>query len=169
MSTVTTSIVVQFSQGSSGILTAEIDARETGLNGGDTSFLPGDIARFLVFKSSDVVLDLVTSSIGVAAIASLGTGLYVVGDTGEEEWLTFADTAEADLPKPYTSGFEYEWYGNNLGVPSVQGTKVVLPQKGIGVLRVKYNSQYQAYALSSPAQMNGKTTFQILVYVKGHN
>lgn len=169
MATVTTSLVVQFSNGNNGILTAEIDAREAGLNGGDTSFSPGDIAYFLVFKSPDVVLDLITSSIGSAAITSMGVGNYIVGDTGEEEWLSFADAKEADLSKPYSSGFEYEWFGNNLGVPVVQGNKVVVPSKGVGMLRVKYNSQYTAFGLSSPSNINGETDFNILVFIKGHN
>lgn len=169
MGTVTTSIVVQFSQGNSGILTAEIDARETGLNGGKTSFLPGDTANFLVFKSDDVTIDSVDCSLGPLRITPLGLGLYQVGDTGEEEWLSFANAVEADLSKPFHSDFVYEWYGNNLGTPAIKGNKVVVPTKGIGMLKVKYKAQYRAYALSSPSSVNGKTDFQVLVVVTGHN
>lgn len=161
--TVTTSIVVQFSQGASGgSLSAEIDSREDGLNLGKSNFLPGDSASFLVFRSPDVTLDLVSASAGT--VSSIGSGLYEV-----EEWLTFADSVEVTTGKRVHSDFSYQWFGKNLGAVTVSGDKVVCPTKGVGVLKVSYKAAYEAFTLASPAQINGKSEFQIAVLVKGHN
>lgn len=160
---VTTSIVVQFSQGTAGgSLSAEVDSREDGLNGGKSSFLPGQTAYFLIFKSPDVVLDAVLSSAGV--LNDVGEGLMDV-----EEWLTFSDASEVSTSKRVESGLSYQWYGNNLGAVTVSGDKLVAQTKGVGVLKVTYKAKYRAYGLSSPALINGKSEFQIAVLVKGHN
>lgn len=161
---VTTSLVVQFTQGQqSGQLSAEVDSREDGLNLGKTSFLPGDAANFLVFKSDDVVLDSLLASAG--SISYVGAGFYVV----EDEWVQFADTNEASVQKPITDSFVYQWYGNSLGTVEVKGGKLVSQIKGVGMLKVSYRSAYVAYRLGSPATINGESDFQILVMVKGHN
>lgn len=163
MASVSTSIVVQFSQGSSGgSLTAEVDSREDGLNLGKTSFSPGDTARFLVFSSSDVTIDSVVSSAGT--ITPLGEGMYLV-----EEFLTFADTIEATTNKVPYSNFISQWYGTNLGSVTVKGNTVTATTKGVGVLKVSYKAKYNAYALASPSHINLKNEFQIVVVVKGHN
>ena len=51
----TATIRVSFGDGSSSVpgahLSAEVDSRPTGLNGGKTSFQPGDSCWFLVFIS----------------------------------------------------------------------------------------------------------------------
>lgn len=165
---VTTSIVVQFSAGSSGdSLSAEVDSREDGLNQGKTSFAPGDTPVFLLFKSSDsVIIDAVIPSAGAISPVLVDPllGLYDV-----EEWVTFADTTEASLQKTVYSGFTYLWYGNNLGTVTVSGNKLVCAVKGVGVLKVKYKAKYVPYSLASPSLLNGKSDFQIAVVVKGHS
>jgi hypothetical protein len=163
---VTTSLVVQFSQSSadsSGQLSAELDGRENGLNSGKTSFLPGDPAFFLVFKSDDVVIDSVESSAGQVSL--IGPGFFEVQD----EWVQFADTNEASVGKPITDNLTYQWYGASLGTVEVKGGKLVCQTKGVGMLKVSYRSAYIAYRLGSPATINGDADFQILVLVKGHN
>lgn len=163
MGTVTTSIVVQFSQGASGQLSAEIDSRPEGHNSGKTSFAPGETAHFLVFKSDDVTIDQLIASYG--AVSYLGEEDFDV----EDEWLQFADTNEANLSKPYASGFSFQWYGTNLGTLTPVGNKVTCPTKGVGMAKVSYTARCRVYALPSPSQINGSSNFQILVLVKGHS
>lgn len=161
---VTTSIVVQFSSSTgSGQLSAEIDSREDGLNKGKTSFVPGDPAAFLVFKSPDVILDAVQATGG--SISPAGSGSFSVVD----EWVQFMDTDTASPAKYISSGLTYEWFGNNLGAVTFKGGNLVAESKGVGMLKISYIAEYEAYRLQSPSQMNGKTDFQIAALVKGHN
>lgn len=162
---VTTSIVVQFSSSgsaSASSLSAELDSRPDGLNQGKTSFLPGDTAAFLVFKGPAVILDSVLASGG--AVGLIGEGLFEV-----EEWLTFANAKEANTAKQVFSDFQYQWFGNNLGLVTYDGSVVTAENSGIGMLYVTYKAQYVAYRISSPSLMNGKTSFQIVVVVSGHD
>lgn len=162
---VTTSIVVQFTQGGgdSGRLSAEIDSRPDGLNGGKTNFNPGDTAHFLVFKSDDVVIDEVTASAGsiTAGVASD----YEIKD----EWVNFIDTDEANPAKPISSGLTYQWFGNNLGAVRYLNGKLISDVKGVGVLKISYRTAFLPYSVNSPSSINGLTDFQIGVLVKGHN
>lgn len=163
MGQITTSIVVQFTTtGASGILTAEIDSRETGFNNGKTSFQPGDAPAFLIFKSSDVTILTVEPSAGT--IADLGTGTELI-----EETLTFANVTEANLSKPITGGLTYKWLGNNLGVPAIVGDNLVrVPTVGVGVLQVSYQAPFEARRLSSlPTVLNGETEYSVLVVITG--
>lgn len=160
---VSTSIVVQFSQNAAGgHLSAEIDSRDTGLNKGNTSFIPGDTAYFLLFKSPDVIIDALAVSAG--SLVSAAGGLYDV-----EEWVTFADVLEMTPSKPITSGFSFQWFGNNLGPITVVGGVMRCAIKGIGVAKVKYQSQYTGHGIASPSTLNGLSDFQIAALVKGHN
>lgn len=167
MAKVSTTIVVNFTSNNGGALSAELDSRAEGLNNGKTSFAPGETANFLVFASPDVTIDALLASFGTPIQISpspINGGLFEV-----EEWVTFAETAEASLQKPYTSGFTYEWFGNNLGTLTPNGSKVTKADaKGVGTAKIKYYAAYTAYAIQSPAQMNGKSEFQIIVLVKGH-
>lgn len=157
---VTTSIVVQFSSSSGSVLTAEVDSREDGLNNGKTSFSPGNTAKFLVFKSDNVTIDSMVSSAGTLSPA--GSGTYEV-----EEWVTFSNTAETSVSKPVASGFSYEWFGTSLGTITASETSLRVESKGVAVAKVKYQSKYLAYALASPASLNGESEFQIVVFISG--
>ena len=166
MAKVTTTLVVQFADPGGGILTAEVDNRPDGFNGDKTSFAPGDSPIFLLFKTPDVTVDAIISTyVDVVAITPIAplTYLYDV-----EEWLTFADTTQAFLSKPYYSDLEYQWYGRNLGVLTPRNGAILAEHKGVGVAKVKYKSLYTPYAIPSPLTMNGKTSFEILVFIKGH-
>lgn len=165
MADVKTTIVVQFSQQNAGggsQLTAEIDSREEGLNAGKTSFAPGDSASFLIFKTPNVTIDSVQASAG--GLTPLGNGLYAV-----DEFLNFADEAEASLSKPYYSGAAFTWYGANLGTITFLDGRARIATPGVGVARVTYNAQYTAYSLNSPPTLAGSNNFPILVVVKGHD
>lgn len=163
MGTVTTSLVVEFASSRDGLLTAEIDDRPGGFNAGKTSFYPGDKAYFLVFKSPSVTIDVVASSAGI--IVPWTPGTYAVTD----EWVNFEDTDEASASRYIDSGFTYQWFGNNLGPITIRDGKMVAASKGIGVAKISYLTNYLSYYLQSPSNINGKTRFNILVMVKGHD
>jgi hypothetical protein len=165
---VTANITVSFgdsdsADGASGHLSAEIDDRPAGLNGGDTSFAPGDTAHFLVYKSSNVTYDVPVTSAGTLATA--GTGLTVT----KEQDLQFADTDTASLSIPAIAITGTTWLGRSLGTLALQDpTTVKATAKGVAVARVTYTCSADGFALTSPATLAGLTDFSILVFILGH-
>lgn len=168
MPSISTSFVVQFSPESTGgpssILRAEIDAFDGGLNGGKTSFIPGDSPVFLVYKSSNVTIDSITVSLGSAA--SLG---QVTTPEKIEEDISFIDSDTANTSYPVHSGFESKWIGNALGAANLVGDSLVRANaKGDAILKVKYYSRPNAYRITGiPNEYDGETTFSTLVVVRG--
>lgn len=165
MGEITTSLVVEFTTGEEdGLLTAEVDGFETGLNGGDTSFVPGDSPGFLIYKSSNVIIDSITPSVG--SISNLGSAF-----TPEpiEDFLTFTDSRTASVNKPIYSGFTSKWLGNNLGAVTRSEVNVTAANNGVGVLKVSYNSFYSQHRLTNvPTVLNGETSFPVVIYIIGH-
>lgn len=147
---VTTSIVVQFTKGSAdGILIVEVDDRdvsEGGLNGGKTSFLPGDTVNLLLYKGALVSLDAVISSLGSLAAGASAT-------VSKTEDVTFANETEATVRYPISGGFTYEWLGASNGAVSVIGEntlRIPAPATGqiaVGIARVTYNTTATVYRL----------------------
>lgn len=169
MAEVTTTLVVNFNGGGVGaqsVLTAEIDSRTNGFNGGKTSFGPGDSPVFLVFKTSDVTLTSVVPSTGV--IQNVGAGLFAV-----EQDLQFTDAQGVSLTKPIYGSFQSsKWLGANLGALTLVGqTRAVaanMPGTTPGIARVTYNAQYQAYRIANiNYPLNGETEFPVVVLIKG--
>lgn len=161
--TVTTSLVVQF--GDTGDeqyhLTAEIDSRPTGFNGGNTTFIGGDSPVFLVYKSPELSLSFITSRGG---IQSAGTGVETV-----EEWLIFANEKTKSLSKPPkpNSNVTLEFYG---GVPNAQavGQEVTLSTPGVAVYKATYETNFYAYRMTNiPVTINNDTSFQVIVVITG--
>jgi hypothetical protein len=166
-SKVTATLVVNFDGGNgSGHLSAEIDSRPTGYNGGRTNFTAGDSPAFLVFNSSDVSVDSIVSSAGAIVDASPPVGLMEVSED-----LQFSGTAEAQPSKPIYGGLtSAKWLGNTLGDGSLQVTenKVAVTAAGVGVLRVKYFALFKAYRLTAvPYPLNGETSFPVLIVITG--
>jgi hypothetical protein len=151
-SVVTTSIVVQFSRGEDGgVFSVEVDGREVadgGLNGGRSSFLPGDTVKLLLFKSANTTVDYVEASLGALTTQSATVFVKV------QEDLTFANETEASLSKPTTGLSSVVWLGRNLGTLALSGdSKVVIPAPSVGdyavgVARVVYYSQAHVYTLT---------------------
>lgn len=166
---VSATIQVSFGEGSDagvdGHLSASIDDRATGLNGGDTSFLPGDTAYFLVFKSDNVAYDTPIASAGSIVAASLPSG-YVE----KEEDISFADADSGSLSVPASEILSYQWMGRSLGDLTLQPDKmtVTASAKGVAVARVTYRAPCSAHGLQSPSSLNGLTDFSILVFIRGH-
>lgn len=149
--------------GVSGHLSAEVDTRPDGLNGGRSAFSPGEMVYILVYKSDSVsITDTVCSAGSMSA-----QGSTVVTKTEE---LMFEDADRASLPVPARSGLTSTvWYGRSLGSLTLQSDKVTAcsSSKGVGVAKVTYDAMALIYALTSPASLNGETDFSILVIIKG--
>jgi len=146
-----------------GHLSAEIDARPGGLNGGKTSFNPGETAYLLVYKSSNVVITGVWCSAG--SIAPHGSTTVTV-----TEDVMFEDADRATLHKPVKNALaSVEWIGRSLGNLTLGADKmtVTADTSGIAVSRVSYEVDALVYALTAPASINGKTDFSILALIKG--
>jgi hypothetical protein len=143
-------------------LSAAIDDRPDGLNGGDTSFMPGDVAYFLVYQSDNVTHDDPIPSAG--AVAASGS----VSVTRVED-ITFANEDTATLSVP-ASGVSVKWFGNALGKLTLQPDKMTVKAdaKGVAVGRVTYTASAKAYGLTSPLEIGGETDFSILVFILGH-
>jgi hypothetical protein len=149
--------------GAAGHLSAEIDTRPGGLNGGRTSFNPGETAYILVYKSDNVSITDTICSAG--SLSSQGTAVVSV-----TEEIMFEDADTANLGKPARTGISQTvWYGRSLGGLSLQSDKVTVKAaaKGVGVAKVTYDALARVYALSSPSTLNGETDFSILALIKG--
>ena len=146
-----------------GHLSAEIDSRKDGLNGGRSSFNPGETAYILVYTSENVTISETICSAG--SLTAHGTEIVSV-----TEELMFEDSETANLGKPARSALsEVVWFGRNLGSLTLQSDKTTVKasSKGVGVAKVTYDTQARVYALLSPATLNGQTDFSILALIKG--
>ncbi len=146
-------------------LSAEVDSRDLaagGLNGGKTSFEPGDTVKILVYKSSNVTIDSVTASSGSA---SLGGSSIVTKNTE----VMFEDTKTASLPFPADSISHPVWVGTSLGSPSLTADKqnVQVGNSGVAVLSMDVTTTAMIITLTSAASVNGLTSYSVLVMVKG--
>lgn len=144
-------------------LSAEVDTRPEGLNGGRSSFSPGETAYILVYKSDNVSITDTICSAG--SLTAQGSAVVPVA-----EELMFEDSEIATLGKPARSGLSQSvWYGRSLGTLTLQSDKVTIraASKGVAVAKVTYDALAVVYALTSPATLNGETDFSILALIKG--
>jgi hypothetical protein len=160
---VTTSLVVQF--GSESLadkyhLSAEIDSRPDGLNGGNTTFVGGDSPIFLVYASSELNLSFVQS---VGSQSPAGTGTVDV-----DEWITFANEKTSSLSKYPNGTVSLEHFaGDTTG--KVVGNTVVLDKPGVAVYKATYTAAYTAYKMTSiPLEINDETSFPVIVVITGN-
>lgn len=146
----------------SGHLSAEIDTRPTGLNGGNSSFDPGTNVAILIYKTDNVTITQTDCSAGSLAM----DGQETVTIT---EDVTFMDEQETSLPVPATSTPGIEWFGRSLGAIALKSDKITLraESKGVAVGRVTYQATASVLRLQSPASINGSTDFSIAVLIAG--
>lgn len=160
----TTSIVVKFGDPDGADrdahLSAEIDRREDGPNGDNTSFEPGDTAYFLLYKSPNVEI---TDVIASAGTASLGETVSVQ----KSEDVVFAQEKEARISVPASGGISHDWLGSPLGDISVDDTKLTIAEKGVGVARVTYTADAISGKIESPAAIGAFSDFTIVVVIVG--
>lgn len=154
---VTASIVVEFSQeGGEGILLAEIDSRDDGLNAGDTTFYPGSSPGILLFKSSNVVIDSIVVSEGT--LGSVGTDSFT-----EEEWLTFANEKKASPRYPISGSASLSNQANITGAASISEVGVTYPTPQIGVAYLTYQTTANQYRLNGASG-----TRPVVIFISGH-
>lgn len=163
---VTANITISFGEqdaaGANAHLSAEVDGRDTGYNAGKTSFAPGDIATFLVYKSANVAYDTPVPSAG--SIRNKAIGVVVT----KEDDIQFPDTDTASLSIPSTGIVAVTWLGRSLGgLTLVSPTEIKASAKGVAVARVRYTCVADAWELASPATLAGLTDFAILVFILG--
>lgn len=144
-------------------LSAEIDTRPAGLNGGKSSFFPADDVYFLLYKSSNVEVDSIDCSAGSVA---LHAGAVTVTKT---EDFNFEDTDSITLDVPADAITSHKFIGRDLGALTLQADKMTVKAatKGLAVCRITYTATAAAYVLRSPATVSGETDFTILVLVVG--
>ena len=149
--------------GSDGHLSAEVDTRPDGLNGGRTSFSPGETAYILVYKSDNVSITDTICSAG--SLSAQGSAVVTVA-----EELMFEDAEMAQISKPARLALSQSvWYGRSLGGLTLLSDQVTVKAqaRGVAVAKVTYDALALVYALSSPISLNGETDFSILALIKG--
>lgn len=163
---VTASIVVQFGKdadaAAQGVLQAEVDSRAASEGGRNVTnqFIAGDDVYYLVYKTDNVLAEQFSSAGSVSLVA--------IEDVTIEEFITFANSNEANTSKPIKSLGSVQWYGNNLGsVVSLGGNTIRAGSVGVGVAKVTYTAEAQVWKLSSPAQLNGEDNFSIVIVIVG--
>lgn len=169
---VTANITVSFgtqTADASGHLSAEVDDRETGLNRGKTSFVPGDTVGILVYKSDNVTYDTPVVSAGTIRAGAAQT-------VTKTQDITFAGESTATLSVPATAITGTQWVGRQLGAITLAEDKMTVsvpanddPKELVGVCRVTYTAAAESWMLASPtsAAMGGLTEFQIAVFFLG--
>lgn len=144
-------------------LSAEIDTRPDGLNGGRSTFNPGETVYLLIYSSDNVRITDTVCSAGSLSAHSRTT-------VSVEQELLFEDSDSASLNKPARASLQaVTWYGRALGELTLHSDKstVRAALRGVGVAKVRYEASAQVYALHSPASLNGETDFSILAIIKG--
>lgn len=159
-------VVVQFGQGesSSGHLSAELDSRPSGLNGGRSSFNPGETAYILVYKTGNVVIT--GTDVSAGSLSAQGTATVAVS-----EEVQFAGSNAAQIQKPCKGATldSVTWLGRNLGALALAGDRqtVSAASSGVAVAKVDYQAEALVYAIAAPSAIGGETDFSILVLIQG--
>lgn len=164
---VTASLTVSFQKeetSGDGFLSWEVDDRpedEGGLNGGDTSFSPGDTAWLLLFTEKNVTLTDTFTSGGTLTSGASGQVVSFKGD--KTEYVTVTNSNTANLSKPANSGgVSLSWLGKNKKIG--KGTAKLEMQKNtdgtasevvinlgtemVGVIKAEYDSSATSYKIS---------------------
>ncbi len=164
---ITASLVVEFADpDGDGVLLAELDSFPTGLNAGNTNFVPGDQPGFLIYHSSNVVIDSITPSAG--AISTLGGGTtpeLIVDD------LVYTDERTASFRYPNKASLALTQLGSNhdFGATTASETALSVQNVGVGVIRARYHSTYRKYRLGGvPATLGGETSYPVVIFITGH-
>ena len=170
---VTASLTISFSSTSStqGGIILEVDDRdvaEGGLNGGNTSFKPGDAVYYLMYVSDNVTINQHAVTAGTKTSQASGTRVVT------KEYVTFTDSSEGSLKYPASTGVTFTWIGNairtdggssgvTISLDNVGKQSVRLSGKVAGILRADYSASYQAFKLSNvPLDID-----QVMIFVAG--
>lgn len=139
-----------------GQLKLEIDDREDGPNGGDTSFQPGDDVYYLMFKDSNItVLEHFSTAGGISSGGTNYTKSVV-------EYVNFNNSDSSSLGYPPNGSVTLEWLGRCTEITSTGSTRSnsALPvrtksslkmagNKNVaGILKATYTSIGSSYKLT---------------------
>ena len=151
---VTASLVINFGDLDDAYLSAEINEDD---NEGKTSFLAGDTVRFRIYHSGAYV---VTQTAGSTTKITAD-----VPETIADEIVTFAFAKTGNTSKFISGSLTGVWVGTPVGVIKQSGFNGVSGglDTAIGVAEVSYASAYDLWEYSSPASINGKVTFTIII------
>ncbi len=161
----TTTVRVTFGQSTGqgdSYLSAEIDGRDDGLNGGKTSFSPGSEVWFLVHRGRNVQVESVDASAGSAAMESEIE--YI-----KEEDVVFEGEKSANLSMPSLGIVSTRWMGRSLGNVTLGADAQTLTAdtSGLAVARVSYKVRALTGKLSSPSELAGEKEFTVAVLITG--
>ncbi len=149
-----------------GGIALEVDSRPDGLNGGNTSFRPGDDVHILRFITGNVNITVQQATAG--SLAGAGSGLFDVLNLA----VSFNNQKEVSLSKPVSSGFSIQKFGRTfdakgqpktLNASLVDSNAIALPEPGYGFFIVSYKASYNAFKLSGVPV----TTPQAMVFALG--
>lgn len=151
------------SEATGGVLKLEIDNRSNGINGGDTSFEPGDDVGFFMFKDSNIdIIAGPTSTSGGITTAQPSSGSKQL-----DEFISFSNSDSGSLGYPPSSGVDLEWMGRvyrifedadgrtravpytNPPLPNRRYSQLKMPDNVAGVLRAKYTATGSLHRLRS--------------------
>lgn len=159
MGVVNTSVTVSFASASSAegtsIFSAEVDTRDDGFNNGKSSFYKGDSPVILLYSSPNILLTKIQQSEGTYTDLGFGTTLI-------EESLTFTNSREEDLDKPYHSAFEIVGAMPALPIWTLADNKILLPANTVAVANIKYVAVFRAYRIT-----NVSGNYPVVVYFEG--
>lgn len=138
-----------------GMLKLEIDDRADGMNGGDTSFAPGDSVYYFLYNDDNVtVLEHFVTAGGIGSQGSVTRAI-------EDEKITFSNSDSASLNYPPDGGVSMEWMGRCYSVVNGEvaayGTipdrtrsqlKINNGKSVAGILKCSYNTTGTLYKLS---------------------
>lgn len=145
---ITGTLTVSFQRADEGAdsagLVIEVDDRDDGLNGGKTTFRPGDSVHYLVYlpPGFSISQHIVTAG----SRSGAGSGNRTVTD----ELLLFGFSDSARLRYPSTGSASLIWQGVSPGTPTLQDDRqtVLIPEEGLGILKANYSAPYSAFRLS---------------------
>ena len=149
------SIVVQFGARTDAVITAELDAD---LNGGKTSFAPGDSVHFRVYADTQYTVHRSSGT-----VTNMGTA-----DSTEKEVLTFALEDVARVSKPINTLVAMKWFGTGGGsVSKIGSNDVRIPTAtGAHVGELTYTARYDKWRLNPPTIPAGEE-YAIIIVVAG--
>ena len=174
--TVTANLVVNFSD-QNAFLEAEINEND---NDSKTNFVAGDEILFRIYNSG--TYDVTSSAGSVSQISSNNIiNISELNDEGLLEQVSFAFSGSASTDKFIYNFISGTWIGKPLGLIKKIGHNelsggIIKKEQGgsgkpdqVGVAKVNYDTKYDLWKLTSPASLDGSTTYTIVVGITATN
>ena len=120
----------------------------------------GSTVYYRIYKTANVTTETPRLSIGTLVSAISRSSI-------QTEAIVFDNTNTANLSKYCTSGFSWQWTGNELGSLTV-GTDlktVTAASSGVAVAVVTYTSAYSGFGVNYPALEDGSGEYKAIVHV----